>query len=894
MAEPENLHAGPRPNLPPQLTSLVGREREAAAIARLLGDDTVHLLTLTGPPGIGKTRLAIHVAEGGRGGLPDGVCFVNLAPVADPARVLPAIANALGLRQHGNQSPTERLEAYLADKRMLLLLDNFEQVLPAGPAVARLLRAAPGLQVLVTSRELLHLSGEHAFVVPPLVLPPVLAPGGAQRGLAPPTLEQLGAYPAVQLFVARARALQPDFVLDAANAPTVAEICRRLDGLPLAIELAAARVRHLPPAAILERLGHRLEVLTGGARDLPDRQRTLRATIAWSYALLDDAEQRLFRRLAAFRGGRTLAAVAAVCDADQDLGLEPLAGTSSLLDKSLLFRTAGVDGTPRYVMLETIHEFAREQLGASGEAAAIQEQHARCFTALAEEAEPRIKGPDQGAWLERLDAEQDNFRAALDWSQANDVGLGMRLAAALGTFWNRRGYSHEGRERALGMLDRAREAALPDTPAMARVLGIVGVIAFRQGDFVLARTLLRRSVDLYRALADPNATSGLVEALNIWGIVESRLADFPARRRLHEEALALATAAGDRWSAARSLYQLGHTARRSGDDVEARARFAESLAIFQEQGDQQNVGLALLGLGQVAARQGDLATAQGLLEQSLAIFRALGDTWGVSGALYNLGRIAQRRKDYARAQAIHEENLAYNRELGAKSDLAETLEELGRIAYFQGNYARAQELHQQALMQCRELEDKVGIAIGLLHAGGVAAVAARAATGRRGARPAGRTRSMAPVAQAVQVMGAAEALAGRLGLQFDAASTELREAYIRAARRALGPAGFVEARRRGQALTPDAAVALALRLPAPGPPRRAARGTGPGARLTRREREVAALVAQGQSNREIAEALVITERTVEGHVSHMLAKLDFRSRAQISAWAVKEGLTGAS
>ena len=293
----------PPNNLPAQLTSLIGREHETVDACRLLLREDVRLLTLTGPPGIGKTRLAIHVAGSLHAHLPGGSYFVNLAPISDPNLVLPAIATALGLRQVGNQPLADLMEGYLTGKHLLLLLDNFEQVLPAGLDIAHLLRVAPAFKVLVTSRELLHLSGERAFVVPPLSLPPEWSMGGTHGNSKPPSPEQLTRYEAVRLFVQRAAVLKTDFILDSENAPVVAEICRRLDGLPLALELAAARVRHLPPAAMLQRLQHRLQVLTGGAHDLPDRQRTLRATIEWSYELLDGPERRLFRRLAAFRGG---------------------------------------------------------------------------------------------------------------------------------------------------------------------------------------------------------------------------------------------------------------------------------------------------------------------------------------------------------------------------------------------------------------------------------------------------------------------------------------------------------------------------------------------------------------------------------------------------------------
>jgi predicted ATPase/DNA-binding CsgD family transcriptional regulator len=865
--------------------------------------DDVRLQTLTGPPGIGKTRLAIQVARSLLAHFPDGAYFINLAPVSNPNAVVQAIAGTLGVGQFRQQPLLDVLESSLSEKRMLLLLDNFEQVLLAGSDVARLLRAAPGLKALVTSRELLHLSGESAFAVPPLALPPVLAAVTELHRLAPLPPEQLIPFASVQLFVQRAAALKSDFALDAGNAYAVAEICRRLDGLPLAIELAAARIRHLPPEAILQRLQRSLHILTGGPYDLPRRQQTMRQTIEWSYALLDDEERTLFRRLGVFRGGSTLEAVESVCKVGRDAGIDPLVGVSSLADKSLLFQETGADVEPRYGFLEIIHEFALEKLAQADEGNGTEEQavlrnHAVYFTELAERTGPLLKGPDQVEWLERLEVEQDNFLAALDWAYSNDIALGMRLTAALGTFWSRRGHLQEGRERSSAILSIAREQGAAPTTSMAQTLGTVGLIAFRQGDFVLARSVLRESLDIYGQLGHDADRSGLTESLNVLGIVESRLEGIPARRRLHEVALAVAREMDDTWGAARSLFQLGHTARISGEYELARSRFEESLALFQECGDHFNTGLSLAGLGLIAQCQGDYASAEDLLNQSLAIFRKLGDVWAISSVLYTLACVAQNTKDFTRARAMHTENLAYLRELGVRIDLAQTIEHLGRIAYLQGDYEEALPLHKRGLAQISDLEDKVGIALCLMDVGGTVAGAVASARRRRRLSETEEAERVAPVAQAARLMGAAEALFAGLGFQPDPDTLQLFKAYTEAARGALGSRAFNRAHAAGQEMSSEDAIALALNLSLPDRPEKqlpaAGVGKAPFGGLSRREHEVATLVAQGRSNREIADALAITERTVEGHISSMLGKLDFRSRAQISAWLVEQGLARAA
>jgi predicted ATPase/DNA-binding CsgD family transcriptional regulator len=963
-----NSSALPPHNLPVQLTPFIGREREVHAACELLRRDEVRLLTLTGAPGIGKTRLAIEVATSLLHHFADGIYFVNLAPITDSDAVVQTIATALGIRQIGDQPLEEVLSRFLYGKQILLLLDNFEQLLgprslnspkaknptlrkaqaPAthernewaqaqklpnslavGPEVAQLLKVAPGLKVLVTSRELLRLSGEHDFPVPPLSLPPVLTAQGNSGRYTPLPLERLGDYESVQLFVQRAAAYKPDFVLGEENAYTIAAICRKLDGLPLSIELAAARIRHLSPQAIFDRLQDRLALLTGGARDLPLRQRTLRATIEWSYSLLSEEEERLFRRLAVFRGGRTLEAVEAVCNANHDLSIDPLNGIASLVDKSLLQQATGMSiGSaemvgPRYFMLETLQEYAKEKLEESGEAEALYTAHALYFTELAELAEPELHGPQQVEWLGRLESERDNFHVALGWAYRNSLDLGLRLVAALNIYWNRRGYLIEGREWASDMISRARET-LPNAhqASMARALYTLGFIAFRQGNLMSTRDLLGESVQIHKELQarEEGDTRGLVESLNILGIVASRLENMQARRRLHEKALELARQVGDKWGIARSLYQLGHVARLTGDYALGRSLFEESLALFQESGDKFNIGLALVGLGQMAERQADYQQARRLFEQSLSVFKELGDKWGIAGALYCLACSYLGLKDYERARTALEENVALTEELGTRGDMAEALEKLGRVAYFQGDYAGAHLLYKRSLSLLHGLGEKMGIARCLMNMAGVVAVAApvteRHAKGKarvpglNTGSPLGRASELATpknrqgaeiVESAARLLGTAQTLLETIGFQLDPEDRELSDRYIATARTQLGEQTFATAWAEGRAMTIDEAIACAQAIPlpefvpAPGP-RFLARGQfSPVPEkefggLTRREREVAALVTQGESNREIAAELVVSERTVEGHVNNILSKLGFRSRSQISAWAVAKGL----
>jgi len=667
-----------RNNLPLQHTPLIGREKEVAEVRDLLRGDETRLLTLTGPGGTGKTRLALQAAADLLDDFPDGTFFAPLATLTEAELLIPTVAETLGMRETAEQPLDESIKDYLGERRLLFVLDNFEQVLEAAPAVSELLSAAAGLKVLATSRTPLGLYGEHEFPVPPLTLPDLKSP---------PPLERLTQYEAVGLFVERARALKPDFSITNESAPAVAEICVRLDGLPLAIELAAARIKMLPPKAMLQRLTSRLKLLTGGARDLPERQRTLRATIEWSHALLDESEQLLFGRLAVFSGGRTLEAIEAICDAEGDLAVDTFEGVSSLLDKSLLRQEEGSGGEPRFVMLETVNEYAREKLGQSGEAEEIKRVHAQYFLTLAEEAHPELKGPDQLEWLERLEAEHDNMRAVLSWAlERKEVEVSLRLGGALWWFWSVRGYYSEGRrwlQEALSMDGRGS----PGSRAMA--LAGAGSLASVQGDFDRAKEACEEGLEL---LAHEEASEAKLKLLESLGWVASEREDYRRAKELYEESLTLSREMGDTWWIAESLLGLAFVSHSQGDYERATELYEESMSLFREQGDKGFLATCLGSLAMVVYSQGDLGRAAQLTEEAATLFKNLGDRGGVSIVLYNLGWIALLQDDLDRAADLYRESLSLAWDTGMNQNIPHDLEGLACLAGGKGDAERAARL----------------------------------------------------------------------------------------------------------------------------------------------------------------------------------------------------------
>ena len=615
-----------RNNLPTQLTPFLGRAEEGVAVRRRLCHAQVRLLTLTGPGGIGKTRLALQVAAQLLDHFADGVWFADLSPLRDPALVAATIAAALGVKEVRGRPVVESLKAYLREKQILLVLDNFEQVLPAALLVDDLLHAAPGLQILVTSRVMLRVYSEHDFLVPSLDVPDLMHPAG---------LDRLLHCDAVRLFVDRAQAVKQDFRVSDENVRAVAEICHHLDGLPLAIELAASRIRVLPPQAMLARLSSRLKLLTGGARTLPARQQTLRDTLAWSYDLLDPAEQMLFRWLAVFSGGWTLEAAEAVCNAADGLPFDILDGLQSLIDKSLLREAAGIAGEPRYGMLETIREYALDRLQANGEMAALQWRHAAYYLAFAETAAPEVLGPQQVAWLDRLEVDHNNLRAALAWSRAEREQWeeGVRLAIALGDFWGRRGYMSEGRRWLEGALAQMEGRAAEPRACALRAEALYGAatLAMLQYDTTTPPPLLEESLALFRALGN---TWGVASALRNLGCTAAILeGDHGRGIALLEESLALFHTLGDRWGMAWTLSFLGWAFHAQGNYTRAARLLEESLAHFREAGDLHGIGTALGNLGTLTAKQGDFTQAAVCLRESLGLHRAMGSKVGIGIAL---------------------------------------------------------------------------------------------------------------------------------------------------------------------------------------------------------------------------------------------------------------------
>ena len=745
-----SLMGGRRHNLRAQPTHIVGRAGELKLASQVLLRDEVRMVTFTGPAGTGKTRLSLALAEALVDVFADGVFFVDLAPIDDPALVSATIAVALGVRETRDQALQERLEGALFDRQVLLVLDNFEHVLAAADQVADLLAVCPGLKILVTSRAPLRLRWEHVFPIFPLPLPAPEAKSDVAR-----VLESS----AVQLFVERARAAEPAFELNEHNAETIAEVCMRLDGLPLAIELAAARTRLLPPHALLTRLRNRLDVLVEGARDLPVRQRTLREAIRYSYDLLAADEQALFSQLAVFAGGCTVEAAAAITPgpaAESGASSPILDRLESLVNKSLLQREQLPSGDVRFRMLETIREYAQEQLVRSGELADLRNRWIDYLLEVASRSRLALLGRGQGQALDLLGREHDNLRAALHWCiETDDAERGLQLAAALWRFWYVRGFFTEGRTWLADLL--ALPSANPRTAVRANALSAAGSLAYNQGD-----------------------------------------------------------------------------------DAAAEALQQESLSIWRELGDRRGIASSLDTLGALAYRRGDHERASALLEESLLVKRERQDRWGIAAVLHHLGEVALEQSHFSTARARYEDSLLEWMELGDTWSIAMVLESFAALAHARGHSARALRLIGAAT----SVRERLG----------------------------GAT---CPPVQRLQVQRLVDAVEATLG--HDATTAAVAEGRAMDLNKAIQYARTVDE-------PPTTTSTRAAESPAALPPQ------GPLAWLTPREREVAALLLRGMSNRQIAEELVITERTAETHVCRILSKLGLDSRAQIAAWVIDNGL----
>ncbi len=764
-------------NLPRQLTSFVGREREIAEVKRLLR--TTCLLTLTGTGGAGKTRLALQVAWDVLEEYPDGVWLAELASLADPSLVPQTVAMSLRVREIPGRPIEETLLHYLQRKSLLLVLDNCEHLVAASSRLAAaILRSCPHLRVLATSREVLGVAGEISWRVPSLSLPdPHQVP-------VPASLTECEA---VRLFVDRAAAAQPAFSLSAANAASLVTVVRRLDGIPLAIELAAARVAVLSVEQIAARLDDRFRLLTGGSRTSLPRHQTLRAALDWSYQLLAAAERLVVQRLSVFVGGWTLEAAEAVCAGS---GIEPLAVLdllTQLVFKSLVLMDEQA-GEVRYRFLETVRQYGLDKLLESGEGDTTRRRHLAFFLALAERTKPELTGPDQAVWLDRSETEHDNFRAALEWSlAAGDDESGMRLAGALARFWAVRGYISEGRERLSRVLSGTGTAK--QTAARAEALIGAGILALRQGEYSAARALFYGSLGIQRALGDK---SGIAQTLNNLGLAARKQGDYAEARALHEESLAIRRELGYKLGIASALNNLGLVAGEQGDYAKADAFLCESLAMMRDLGYKMGVAIVLDSLGLVATAQGDYGRARSLSEESLARSRELGAKGGnIAYALNNLGIMASREGDYATARVLLEESLSIGRESGDKSGIAYALHTLGSVVHRQGDHTAARALQEESLAIRQQLGDKLGIAQCLEALAGIAA-----AEGQGEA--------------AAKLLGAAEALREAIGAPLPPSDCGDHQHHVAEARSLLGVNAFAAEWDQGRRMPLEQVVKRAL------------------------------------------------------------------------------------
>ena len=875
---PSRKPGGPDPvskhNLPTYLTPLVGREQTVQAGRALLRRAEVRLVTLTGTGGVGKTRMALQIATDLLDDFTNGVCFVSLAPIREPDLVVPSIAQALGLKESGDRTFLEQVQSSLQDRPLLLLLDNFEQVVAAAPQLADLLGCCPELKILVTSRAVLRIQGEHEFPVLPLAVPDL-------QHL--PDESVISQNAALSLFLQRARASQPDFQLTKTNALTIAEICARLDGLPLAIELAAARIKLLPPQALLMRLDQRLQLLTGGARDVPARQQTLRNTLVWSYDLLDAQEQQLFRRLSVFVGGCTLeTAERTMANGSKDLAMNVLDGLASLIDMNLLQQIAQEAEEPRLLMLETIREFGLECLRASGELETIRQAHTVYFLGLAEEADSEFEGPQQTMWLDHLEQEYGNLRAAMWWlleqgetGQNPESGweMALRLGGALRKFWMVRGHGTEGRT----FLARALAGSKGILSAVrAKALNAAGGLATFQGDLDEAEALAKEGLALNRELGDQPGTAFSLYRLGWLAWLQG---DAAVAHALMEESLALWRKVGHNIGIAYSLANLADMAQHLGQYARAQVLCEESLALYRKSGNKTNIAALCFRLAEIHfVSQGDAALVRALVEEGISLLREMGNTEVEPIQFPLLGRLVLNQGNIAEAHSLLEKCVAYGRKKGDPLYVADSLSSLASVEARQGDYAAARTLYEESLAIARERNFRWEMPS---YLEGLASVVA----------------SQGEPTWAARLWGAAEAIRDTMGAPIPPVERADYEHSIIAARSSLGEQAFTSAWTEGRTMTPQQALAAQGSALLPSevpkvPQPTAAPKTSPtyAAGLTTREVEVLRLVAQGLTDIQVAGQLVISRRTVNWHLTSIYSKLGVSTRAAATRYAIEHKL----
>lgn len=852
-------------------TPLIGRERERQELAGLLLRPQVRLVTLTGAAGIGKTRLARQIVEDMQDAFPDGVRFVSLAPLSAAHLVVPAMLQALGVSPAEHGDFVEQFKTFLQQRCVLLALDNFEQVLAAAPALVEILAACSGLKLLVSSRAVLRVQGEYEFAVAPLALPDL-------KHL--PDEKQLEQYAAIALFLARAQQVKRDFTITSANATIIAEICSRLDGLPLALELAAARIKLLSPDALLDRLKRRLDVLTGGGPDLPARHQTLRAALAWSYDLLPAEEQRLFRHLGVFVGGFSLEEVEALGLAVGDMPSSLLDGVTALLDKSLLQKIAPPDQEPRFILLETLREYALEQLTSAGELEQARDAHAAYYLALAEEEKPSLLVLPFDKRLRRFQQMYLNLRGALDWLlERQEIEAALRLAIALTGVWALRGYSSEGLPLLERILAAAQEAQA--TPSLyAQALTARGHLELWHGEVRYGAAPIEEALHLFEQAEDRH---GSAAALICLGMMEEPHGSFQLAYARKEEGLRRFRLAGKKIELAFVLLYLGMSALYDGQLDRLKAWCEESLQLYQALDIQWGIAASLHYLGWAAACQGDHERARTLEEESIAHFRAIGSPSPVMEALVVLaGELALAGNDQ-RATALLEESLASGKASGNPVPVSRALWGLGQLARQKGELARARDLYKQGLTLLLEKPRPPRIRWATAAClEGLGCIALSEAQPHRAIT----------FLSAANVLRAGDGFTNPVGME-----QPLYHQVLDTAREQLGEERFAMLWARGQMITPAEALAAEGDASAALPPAGVA-STVPEAPdvgvypdgLTAREVDVLRLLAAGLTNKQIAQRLVMSPHTVNIHVQSIYSKVDVHTRSAATHYAMTHGL----